>query len=102
MCGVLGSQDSLGSEVLQQEKNSNMDRDAVKDLVYGGLQELLKDKKYYRYSDIGPTYSYLTDEGQKVVVDLVNVLGYRIRKAEEEDLDERAKRQVLDQMRGDR
>jgi hypothetical protein len=79
-----------------------MDRDAVKDLVYGGLQELLKDKKYYRYSDIGPDYSHLTDEGTKVVVDLVNVLGYRIRKAEEEDLDERAKRQVLDKLKGDR
>jgi len=36
------------------------------------------------------------------VADLVNVLGYRIRKVEEEDLDERAKRQVLDKMRGDR
>jgi hypothetical protein len=29
-------------------------------------------------------------------------LGYRIRKAEEEDLDERAKRQVLDKLKGDR
>ena len=77
-----------------------MDRTAIKDLIYGGLQEILKDSKNYRYSGLGPNYSHLTEHGEKILIEFVNIFGHEIRKAEEEDLDIRAKQQVLDGLKG--
>ena len=73
-----------------------MDNALLKDLVYAGLVELLHNKKYYYHSTIGLDYSHLTDDGKTAIVDLVNIVAPYIVKAREQELDERAKKMVMD------
>jgi hypothetical protein len=77
-----------------------MDRDAIKNFIYGGVEELLQDKKFYYHSGIGAGYSHLTDAGKAAVVEFVEIVGWKIREAREEDLNNRAKQQVLDSLKG--
>lgn len=87
---------SSGSVVLKLMKRFKMDNGLLKDLVYAGLVELLHNKKYYYYSTIGLDYSHLTDEGKTAIVDLLHMVAPHIIKAREQELDERAKKMVMD------
>jgi hypothetical protein len=73
-----------------------MDKAAVKDIVYGGLEELLNNNRYYYHSSIGRDYSHFTDLGRQAVSEFMDIMAYKIREANEVDLDDRAKKQVLD------
>jgi hypothetical protein len=77
-----------------------MDRAAIKNFIYGGVEELLHDKKFYHYSSVGSDYSYFTDEGKVAVVALLDMVAWKMREAENEDLNNRAKKQVLDSLKG--
>ena len=76
-----------------------MDRAAVKDIFYGGLEELINNREYYYHSSVGRDYSHFTDSGRQAVVELAELLAYKIQEAEQQDLDRRAKQQVLDQLK---
>jgi len=76
-----------------------MEKSAIKDLVYGGLEEILNNRKYYYHSTIGMGYSKLTDEGAAALVEFMGLMAYKIREAEDQDLDLRAKQQVIDQLK---
>ena len=43
-----------------------MEKQAVKDLMYGSLNELMQNRRYYYYSSIGAEYCHWTDEGKVV------------------------------------
>ena len=73
-----------------------MDKTAIKDLVYGGLEELLNNNRYYYHSSIGRDYSHLTDLGRQAVSEFMDIIAYKICEAREQDLEQRAKQQVLD------
>jgi hypothetical protein len=77
-----------------------MDKEAIKQFIYGGIEELLHDKKFYRYSSVGADYSHLTDEGKIAVVALIDMVAWKMREAENADLNNRAKQQVLDTLKG--
>jgi hypothetical protein len=77
-----------------------MDRAAIKNFIYGGIEELLHDKKFYHHSSVGSDYSYFTDEGKVAVVALLDMVAWKMREAENEDLNNRAKQQVLDSLKG--
>lgn len=77
-----------------------MDKAAIKNFMYGGVEELLHDKKFYHYSSVGADYSYFTDEGRIAVVAILDMVAWKMREAENEDLDARAKTQVLDALKG--
>lgn len=72
----------------------------VERMIVGSIKEILKDKQYFYDSAIGPEYCHLTDEGHRAIIDLVNVLGSRLLKAEAEEDIERSKQLVLDQLKG--
>ena len=82
-------------------RKSKMDRQAVKDLAFGGLVEILKSKRYYYYSTVGADYCHLTEEGEKMVVEYINMLGYKVMKAEEDDLNRRAKELTMKALKGE-
>jgi hypothetical protein len=73
-----------------------MDKTAIKDIVYGGLEELLNNNRYYYHSSVGRDYSHFTDLGRQAVEEFMDIMAYKIREAREQDLDQRAKQQVLD------
>jgi hypothetical protein len=76
-----------------------MQKGAIKDLCYGGMEELLNNSRYYYHSSVGAGYSHLTDEGKDAVVEFMNLMAWKIKEANEDDLDRRAKQQVLDQLK---
>ena len=76
-----------------------MDKRAVKDLMYGGLEEILNNPKFYYHSSVGAGYSHLTEDGKASVIEFMDLMAFKIKQAEDEDLDKRAKKQVLDQLK---
>jgi len=76
-----------------------MQKSAIKDLIYGGLEEILNNRNYYYHSSVGAAYSHLTDEGREAVVEFMDLMSWKIKEANEVDLDNRAKKQVLDQLK---
>ncbi len=84
---------------LKQEKKSSMDRTVVKDLVYGGLIEMMQNKDLYYYSSVGAKYSHWTDRGTLAVSDHIINITQQIHKAEDDMLDERAKQLVMKELK---
>ena len=76
-----------------------MQRPAIKDIVYGGLMEIMKNRQYYYHSGIGSHYSHFTDEGTEVVREFLNVISGKMMEAEHEELDQRAKAQVINELK---
>ncbi len=76
-----------------------MKRSAIKDLCYGGMLELLNNRNYYYHSSVGSAYSHLTEEGKEAVAEFMNMIAWKMKEAEDHDLNERAKQQVLDQLK---
>lgn len=76
-----------------------MQKSAIKDLVYGGIEELVNNKAFYYKSSMGQEYSHFTDDGKAAVSEFMDLMAWKIKEANEEDLDRRAKQQVLDQLK---
>jgi len=74
-------------------------RDAEK-MIIGSIKELLKDRQYFYYSNVGPDYCHLTEEGKTAIVDIINVLGSRMLVAIEKEDIERSKELVLKELKG--
>jgi hypothetical protein len=74
-------------------------RDAEK-MIIGSIKELLKDRQYFYYSNVGPDYCHLTDEGKAAIIDIINVLGSRMLVAIEKEDIERSKQLVLNELKG--
>jgi hypothetical protein len=72
-----------------------MEKTALKHFIYGGIEEIIRDPRYYYYSKIGEQYSHFTEAGQAAVLEFMNNMAYKIRQAEEADLEKRAQEQTL-------
>lgn len=77
-----------------------MDKRAVKDLMFGGLHELMKDRRYYYHSSVGQGYSHWTDEGKEALFEYMNVMGWKLKEAEEAELQGKAKEMVMNGLKG--
>ena len=60
--------------------------------------ELLHNRNYYYHSSVGAGYSHLTEEGKDAVVEFMNMISWKMLEANDEDLNQRAKKQVLDSL----
>ena len=72
-----------------------MEKGALKHLIYGGIEEILRDRRYYYYSSVGENYSHWTEEGREAVAEFMANMAYKIRAAEEADLERRAREQTM-------
>jgi len=81
-------------------KKSKMEKGAIKDLAYGGLEEILNNNRYYYHSSVGASYSHLTDAGKQAVTEFMDMIAWKIKEANEADLDRRAKEMVLKELKG--
>ena len=77
-----------------------MDKQAVKDLMFGGLNELMNNRRYYYHSGVGQAYSHWTDEGKEALVEYMNVMGWKLKEAEEASLVQRSKEMVMNGLKG--
>ena len=78
-----------------------MQKGAIKDLIYGGVEEILNNRNYYYHSSVGRDYSHLTDDGKVAIVEFMDLMAWKIKEANEADLERRAKQQVLDALKGE-
>lgn len=85
----------------KQVKKSKMDKESIKDLLFGSIQELSRNRKYYYQSSIGIDYSYWTDDGVTAIKDFLNIIAIKMREAENEELDRRAKDLVVKGLKGE-
>ena len=79
-----------------------LEKDAVKDLVYGGLTEIINNKKYYYQSSVGKNYCYFTEAGKVAVSEFISGMSYMIISAEEQSLNRRAKDLVIKGLKGEK
>lgn len=79
-----------------------MDKQAVKDLMFGGINELMRDRRFYYHSSVGQGYSYWTEEGKEALHEYMNIMGWKLKEAEEADLKERSKQLVIQGLKGEK
>ncbi len=81
-------------------KNYKLAQQADKDKVYGALKEFTKNKQFWRSSDVGREYCYLTEEGREVIVDTIQDILRTVDVLERKALEQRAKEVVWDELKG--
>jgi hypothetical protein len=79
-----------------------MDKNAVKHLMFGCVCELMRDRKYFYYSSVGSDYSHFTPEGELALTEFMKQLAIHIQKAEEDELNTRAKEIVIKGLKGEK
>jgi len=84
---------------LKTRINRMLRRDVEK-MILGSIKEIIRDRQYFYHSTIGHEYCHLTEEGNRAILDIINILGPRLVKAEAEEDIERSKQLVLDQLKG--
>ena len=82
-------------------KKSNMDKGSIKELMYGGIQELMRNRKYYYHSSVGANYSHWTEDGKIALADYTNLMVYKMFEAEEAELRQKAKEMVIQGLKGE-
>jgi len=78
-----------------------MDKQAVKDAMFGGIMEMMRNRKYYYFSSVGGNYSHWTDEGKEAIQEYMQIISYKLWEAEEADLKKRSKEMVLKGLKGE-
>jgi len=78
-----------------------MDKATIKELVYGGVAELMRNRRFYYHSPVGDSYSFWTPEGTQALLDFVMLMSKKMIEAEETELDSRAKEMVLKELKGE-
>lgn len=75
-----------------------MEKQAVKDLMYGSLTELMQNRQYYYHSSVGQQYCHWTEEGELVLKQFMAEATKLIYIAQQNDLDSRAKELILKEL----
>ena len=78
-----------------------MEKAALKDLLYGGISELIRNPAAYRHSPISNDYSQFTELGQTALKEFMQHMAIIIYKSEEADLHNRAKDRVIKELKGE-
>ena len=78
-----------------------MEKTALKDILYGGLSELIRNDKSYRHSPIGQDYCKFTESGELALTEFMRQMALLIYVAEEKELDKRAKDLVIKGLKGE-
>ena len=80
-------------------KNFDIKRSMNKDLVYGGLLELSRNRLVWHESTVSAEYSHLTEDGQKAIIHVVENMFRGLQIIHQQEVNEEAKRHTLDALR---
>jgi len=100
----LGLPVAFGLTDLERAKNYKgfvMDKQAIKELMYGGIKELMNNRHYFYRSSVNKDYSSFTTEGREVVQNFILDMARYIYEAEDRELDRRAKDMVMKELKGE-
>jgi hypothetical protein len=78
-----------------------MKKESAKDLLYGGIMELINNRNNYYNSSVGSNYNHFTDQGKTAVEDFIREMATIMLRAEEESLNTRAKELVVKGLKGE-
>jgi hypothetical protein len=92
--------DSSLSEALQMARKFDIKRSMNKDLVYGGLLELSKNKLVWHESSVSPEYSHLTEDGKAAIIHVVENMFRGLQTIHNQEVKEEAKRQTIEGLKG--
>ena len=95
--GFLDFFDSAGSRLVKKFKALRMTEDDIKNAIYGSIRELTKSRKYY-YDGYRPHW---TEEGLKVIGEVINLYGEKIIEAVRHDDEARSKQILLKGLKGE-
>jgi hypothetical protein len=77
----------------------NIRRSMNKDMVYGALSELVKNRTVWHQSTVSPEYSHLTEDGKDAIVHVVEEMFRGLQVIHEAEIKEEAKRQTLESLK---
>jgi len=78
-----------------------MDKQAIKEVMYGGVKELMNNRHYFYRSGVSKEFSHFTTEGAEAVQSFVTDMARYIYEAEDQELDRRAKDMVMKELKGE-
>jgi predicted transcriptional regulator len=81
---------------LKLARRLKVEKQAIKDLMYGGVREMMNNRLYYYHSSIGREYCRWTEAGEEAMKKFLSDMTKYISEAEEKSLEDRAKKLVLD------
>ena len=76
-----------------------MNRAALKDLMYGGIEEMTQNPRLFYKSSIGKDYSHWTEAGKENLSEFMNYMAQEMAKCREIEDDNRAKEMVLKELK---
>ena len=82
-------------------KRSSIDKQILKDLIYGCIKELGQNQDFYYHSNFGSKYSHLTQKGEKACIPIFEEFVHKVLEAEEAEYQERRKRETFDALKND-
>lgn len=77
----------------------NIRRSMNKDMVYGALSELVKNRQVWHESTVSPEYSHLTEDGKDAIIHVVEEMFRGLQIIHEAEVKEEAKRQTLESLK---
>jgi hypothetical protein len=81
-------------------KRFNIRRSMNKDMVYGALSELVRNKSVWHESTVNPSYSHLTDEGKDAIIHVIEEMFRGLQVIHEAEVKEEAKKQTWNSLKG--
>jgi hypothetical protein len=78
-----------------------MERGAIKEFMYGGIAEIMRNRRYFYHSSIGSNYSHWTEEGQQALAEYMLIVGQKMVEAEEAEIRSKAKEMTMTALKGD-
>ena len=77
----------------------NIRRSMNKDMVYGALSELVKNRTVWHESTVSPEYSHLTEDGKDAIIHVVEEMFRGLQIIDNQEIKEEAKRQTLESLK---
>ena len=80
-------------------KKFDIKRSMNKDLIYGGLLELSRNRLVWHESSVSPEYSHLTEDGKDAIIHIVENMFRGLQVIHQTELKEEAKKQTLEALK---
>lgn len=87
------------NEAIAMTKKFNLKRSMNKDIIYGALLELSRNKQVWYESSISPEYSHLTVDGREAIVHVVEVMFRSLQDIHQEEIKEEAHKQTINALK---
>ena len=78
-----------------------MDKQMIKDMLYGTIREMQDDSRYYYRSSVGVEYSHWREEGEQQLSQMIKVISARVDQIERDRIKAASQQLLLDELKKD-